>query len=236
MKRLAGIEGWAEGTKESDGKEVAFIQQIGMTINQNTTSGWDNTNVPRNQGDNNPYSAWDQASKNQTSSNQGPYSQGYQQQPFQPQFQQPNFQKQPSQQHSLWDVLSQNPALSYQINSIFQKPIREYKFPSPFIKYKIIPMLDDKKCLDVTTVNNDSKKLKKNNLIIWDYHGGPNQQFYIKESDKAIKKYYIINVSKGFTVEVPDSSSKNGEKMLVNPRNDSANELWELNQSSHDSF
>ena len=60
-------------------------------------------------------------------------------------------------------------------------------------------MLNEKKCLDVTTVNNEKKNLKKNNLIIWDYHGGPNQQYYIKEGDSK-DRYYIVNVSKGFTV------------------------------------
>ena len=71
--------------------------------------------------------------------------------------------------------------------------------------------MDEKKALDVTTTNDEKKKLKKNNLIIWDYHGGPNQQFYIKLYDKSKsneKLYYIINVSKGWTVEVPDSNKK----------------------------
>lgn len=33
--------------------------------------------------------------------------------------------------------------------------------------------------LDVTAKDNLEKGLIKGNLIIWDYHGGPNQQFYI---------------------------------------------------------
>lgn len=70
---------------------------------------------------------------------------------------------------------------SFNMNSIFNKPPVKYTFPSPFIKYKLIPVLDEKKALDVCTTNNSDKNLKKNNLIIWDYHGGPNQQFYIKE-------------------------------------------------------
>ena len=106
-------------------------------------------------------------------------------------------------------------------NSIFNKPPVNYQFPSPFIKYKIIPLLDEKKALDVTTVNDSDKKLKKNTLIIWDYHGGPNQQFYIKEEKN--KKCYIVNVSKGFTMEVPESNGKDGVQILVNPRNDTQN-------------
>ena len=70
---------------------------------------------------------------------------------------------------------------SFHMNSVFNKPPVKYKFPSPFIKYKIIPVLDEKKSLDVTTINDSDKKLKKNNLIVWDFHGGPNQLFYIKE-------------------------------------------------------
>jgi hypothetical protein len=82
-------------------------------------------------------------------------------------------------------------------------------------------MLDEKMALDVTSINDASKKLKKNNLIIWSYHGGPNQMFYIKE--KQNKKYNIINVSKGFTMEIPNSSGKDGVQVHVNPRNDAQN-------------
>ena len=70
---------------------------------------------------------------------------------------------------------------SFHMNSVFNKAPVKYTFPSPFIKYKIIPLLDEKKALDVTTINDSDKKLKKNNLIIWDFHGGPNQLFYIKQ-------------------------------------------------------
>lgn len=34
--------------------------------------------------------------------------------------------------------------------------------------------------LDVTTID-DGDELIKGNIIIWDYHGGPNQQFYFKK-------------------------------------------------------
>jgi hypothetical protein len=57
-------------------------------------------------------------------------------------------------------------------------------FPSPFIKYKIIPLKDEKKALDVVSVNDRSRGLYKNNMTIWDYHGGPNQLFYIAEHRK----------------------------------------------------
>ena len=76
--------------------------------------------------------------------------------------------------------------------------VKEYKFPDPQVKYKIMPAEEDKKSLDVTTVDDPKKELKKNNIIIWEYHGGPNQQFYIKETSP--NKYAIINVATGFTL------------------------------------
>jgi hypothetical protein len=33
---------------------------------------------------------------------------------------------------------------------------------------------------DVTTIDNE--KLTKGNIIVWDYHGGPNQHFYLKQT------------------------------------------------------
>ena len=166
---------------------------------------------------------------------QGPHSQGYNQnQGFNSQS---NWSQ--SQGGSVWDIIPKETVLSFHLNPIFTQPIREHTFPSPFIKYKIIPYLDEKKALDVTTTNDEKRKLKKNNLIIWDYHGGPNQQFYIKSYDKGSsneKLYYIINVSKGWTVEVPDSNKKEGTKILANPRNDTPNELWKLQPGSHGSY
>ncbi len=38
--------------------------------------------------------------------------------------------------------------------------------------------------LDVTAKDNLDKGLVRGNLIIWDYHGGPNQQFYIHRCAK----------------------------------------------------
>lgn len=78
--------------------------------------------------------------------------------------------------------------------------------------------MGERMALDVTSVNHDAKKLKKNNLIIWDYHGGPNQLFFIKKRRDG--KYYIINSAKGFTMEVPDGSNKDGVNIYANPRND----------------
>lgn len=52
-------------------------------------------------------------------------------------------------------------------------------FPSPFIKYKIIPLNDEKKALDIVSTNDRLRGLVKNNVTIWDYHGGPNQLFHM---------------------------------------------------------
>jgi hypothetical protein len=54
-----------------------------------------------------------------------------------------------------------------------------YVFPDPFIRYKIIPADQYKMALDVTT--SDSEHLERGKIIIWDYHGGPNQNFYFKK-------------------------------------------------------
>lgn len=61
--------------------------------------------------------------------------------------------------------------------------------------------MDEKKALDVTSVNDSKKGFKKNNMIIWDYHGGPNQMFYVKEERDG--KCYLINIAKGFAVKIP---------------------------------
>lgn len=42
-----------------------------------------------------------------------------------------------------------------------------------------MPAEEDKMALDVTTID-DGKDLIKGNMIVWEYHGGPNQQFYFK--------------------------------------------------------
>ena len=63
-------------------------------------------------------------------------------------------------------------------NLFEEEEVGEYVFPDPHVKYKIMPAEDDKKVLDVTALDDD-KKLIQGNLIIWEYHGGPNQHFYI---------------------------------------------------------
>ena len=42
-------------------------------------------------------------------------------------------------------------------------------------------------------------------------------------STPSEKLYYIINVARGFTVEIPDSKSKAGTQLICNPRNDTPN-------------
>ena len=130
-------------------------------------------NVQQNQS-NNPYSQWDNSNPQ--------YGNNY-----------PQDRKGGQQSQSLWDNISIDKSLSFIMNPIFNKQPPKYEFPSPFMRYKIIPYMDQKMALDVTSVNNDSKKLKKNNMIIWDYHGGPNQLFYLKKKNNG--KFYIINCS-----------------------------------------
>ncbi len=46
--------------------------------------------------------------------------------------------------------------------------------------------------LDVTSKDNLDKGLVRGNLIIWDYHGGPNQQFYIHRCAKNQQQKYNL--------------------------------------------
>lgn len=99
------------------------------------------------------------------------------------------------------------------------------KFPSPFIKYKIIPWWEEKKGLDVCSTDNPKKKLKKNNLIIWDYHGGPNQLWHFVEKGQG--QFIIVNISRGFVVKLSDSVDKDAP-LVANPYLGNPNELWTL--------
>lgn len=80
--------------------------------------------------------------------------------------------------------------------------------------------------LDVTTVDKD-EKLVKGNVIIWDYHGGPNQAFYFKKVNDN-NQYYIISVSTGFSMQVPGGSMDNNVQVIMSPRFGYPNEIWTL--------
>ena len=71
-------------------------------------------------------------------------------------------------------------------------------FPNPCIKYKILPCVDTSKALDVTSISDPKKKLRKGTMIIWEYHGGPNQQFYILAGKNG--KVRIINAASGYSI------------------------------------
>ena len=47
--------------------------------------------------------------------------------------------------------------------------------------YKIAPAEEDKLALDVKTKDGEDAEDEKGNLILYDYHGGPNQNFYLKK-------------------------------------------------------
>ena len=105
-------------------------------------------------------------------------------------------------------------------------------FPNPSTKYKILSAVDTSKALDVTSVSDEKKKLKKGQLIIWEYHGGPNQQFYILPCQG--KKVRLINAANGYSVEIPNSSTQDGSPTHVNPNNNTQNEEFELIEYSGD--
>lgn len=96
---------------------------------------------------------------------------------------------------------------------------------NPEIKYKIIPYLDEKKALDVCSITDTKRNYKKNSMMIWDYHGGPNQLFYIKRDYNG---YYIINVARGFAVQPPAVTVDKNETMIARPRMGSPQEQWRI--------
>ena len=99
---------------------------------------------------------------------------------------------------------------------IFANCIAPPKFPSPIIKYKIIPYLAERKVLESTSTNDFINGLKKNNMVVNNYHGGPNQLFYIKEAGPST--YYLVNVAKGFVVRLPNHSSKSDAPVYADVR------------------
>lgn len=89
--------------------------------------------------------------------------------------------------------------------------------------------------LDVTSKDNLEKGLVRGNLIIWDYHGGPNQQFYIHRLPKnqqnfnyqntgvSNDEFILINASTGFVVSainltVKSSKNQNPNQPCVFPK------------------
>ena len=97
----------------------------------------------------------------------------------------------------------------------------QISFPDPHVGYKIMPAEEDKLVLDVTTTDMDDHE--KGAMIVWDYHGGPNQLFFLKRVEN--NKFHIINVATGFGLDVPDNS--HGDVQLcMNPLSSSASQVW----------
>lgn len=76
--------------------------------------------------------------------------------------------------------------------------------------------MDEKKVLDVTSTNDWINGYKKNDLIIYDYHGGPNQLFYIKEAYPEV--YYLMNLARGYVIRLPNPDAKSDAPTYANPR------------------
>ena len=64
--------------------------------------------------------------------------------------------------------------------------------------------MNTKQALDITSVTDSGKDLRKGDVIIWEYHGGPNQTFYLKPLGN--NKMKIISAATGFPVKIKDSS------------------------------
>lgn len=61
-------------------------------------------------------------------------------------------------------------------------------------------------------------------MIIWDFHGGPNQLFYIKSQGNG--KVIIVNVARAFAIK----SNNNQKDVFAEPRTSSQGSLWVLTQ------
>ena len=96
-------------------------------------------------------------------------------------------------------------------------------FPDPHVAYKIMPAKRDKMALDVTTIDSDDQE--KGAMILWDYHGGPNQQFFLKRV--CDNKFYIINIGTGFVLDVPENTTRDVQ-LCMNPLTESKSQVWEF--------
>lgn len=68
---------------------------------------------------------------------------------------------------------------------------------------------------------------KKNQLILWQFHGGDNQLWRFVPD--GLGGYSIVNSKSGGTLEIPDSSNKTqGTNLHVNQPNNTPNEKWKI--------
>jgi hypothetical protein len=69
--------------------------------------------------------------------------------------------------------------------------------------------------------------MNKNGLILWQFHGGPNQLW--KFVPDNLGNYSIVNVGNGGTLEIPDhSNAQQGTKLHINQPNNTINEKWRV--------
>lgn len=87
-----------------------------------------------------------------------------------------------------------------------------------------MPAEEPRLCVDVTTVDKDD--LVKGNIIIWDYHGGPNQNFYFHKVREGT--YVIINAATGFAIEAPPAGR--ADQLQMNPRDNSPQQQWRVEE------
>lgn len=64
-------------------------------------------------------------------------------------------------------------------------------------------------------------------MIIWDYHGGPNQLFYINSQGNGHVK--IINVARAFTIK----SCNDQKSVFAEPKRSGQGSHWVLTQVGH---
>lgn len=77
---------------------------------------------------------------------------------------------------------------------------------------------------DVTTIDDEKKGYQQGDIIIWNYYGGPNQQFYFKKISR--NKYNIINVATNFYLEVQGCSTEPNAIIESTPYSGNESEVW----------
>ena len=69
--------------------------------------------------------------------------------------------------------------------------------------------------------------MNKFSLILWEFHGGPNQLW--KFVPDNLGNYSIVNVASGGTLEIPDhSNAQQGTNLHVNQPSNTINEKWRV--------
>lgn len=93
--------------------------------------------------------------------------------------------------------------------------------PSPGAHYRLVSGLSSKMVLDVS-----QHHVEKNHLILYEWHNSANQKFYFQSAGN--NKWGIFSAGSNLTVEIPNSSTFKGTRVVCSQPNMQQNEMWEL--------